>query len=136
MLDMSASAWKIESDDECAAYAMHAKTSETEGLEPRTINEAQKWPDWLQWDEAIMAELKSLKDAHTWDVIPCPPKPTNIVNSKWIFKIKKTATGKINKYKARLVTCGFTQVHGVDYYETYAPVACLSSLCLILTIAA
>lgn len=59
----------------------------------------------------------------------------NIVDSKWVFRIKKNATGEINKYKARLIVCRFTQVHGVDYYDTYTPVAHLSSLCLLLIIA-
>jgi len=77
----------------------------------------------------------SLDEAHTWDVVPWP-KNTNIVSSKWVFKIKRNAAGEIDKYKARLIAQGFTQVLGVDYYETYAPVARLTSLRLILAIAA
>ncbi|KAF8547406.1 hypothetical protein OG21DRAFT_1399226, partial [Imleria badia] len=69
--DVSTGIWDIE-DDETTTYAMHAGISEAKGLEPRTIDEAQQWPDWLQWDEAINAELKSLANAHTWDVVHCP----------------------------------------------------------------
>jgi len=60
----------------------------------------------------------------------------NIVSSKWVFKIKRNAAGEIDKYKAWLVAQGFTQVLGMDYYETYALVARLTSLQLILAIAA
>jgi len=70
-----------------------------------------------------------------FSTIPHLPKGTNFVDSKWIFKIKKNTVGEINKYKARLVAHGFTQVYGVDYYETYTPVACLASLRLILALA-
>ena len=82
---------------------MHAATCDSEALEPRTIAEAQKQADWPQWEEAINAELKSLADAHTWDVVPRPPKGTNVINGKWVFKIKKNAAGEIDKYKAWLV---------------------------------
>jgi hypothetical protein len=132
--DMADGAW--EWDDEDAAYAMLVRTSKAEALEPWTVDEAQKQPNWPRWDEAIRAELKSLDDAHTWDRVPRPPKPTNVVDCKWVFKIKKNSAGEIDKYKARLVARGFTQIHGVDYYETYAPVARLASLRLVLAAAA
>jgi Reverse transcriptase (RNA-dependent DNA polymerase) len=56
------------------------------------------------------------------------PKGRNIVKNKWVFRIKKDDTGKVERYK------GFTQVHGVDYYDTWAPVAKLASICLLLAI--
>ena len=52
-----------------------------------------------------------------------------------MFKIKRDAAGEIDKYKARLVAKGYSQVQGVDYDETYMPVARLSSLCMILAVA-
>ena len=122
-------------EEENIAYAMFAGVSEAEGLEPRTIEEARTRPDWPKWEEAINAELMSLANAHTWDIVERPTN-TNIVSSKWVFKIKKNAAGEIDKYKARLVARGFTQIYGVDYYDTYAPVARLASLRLILAIAA
>ncbi|KIJ09501.1 hypothetical protein PAXINDRAFT_34775, partial [Paxillus involutus ATCC 200175] len=50
------------------------------------------------------------------------------VDCKWVFKIKKNSAGEINKYKAHLVARGFTQVHSIDYYNMYAPVARTTSL--------
>ena len=70
----------------------------------------------------------------TWDVIKCP-KGVNIIGCKWVFKIKQNAASKIDKYKACLVAKGYSQVQGIDYDETYAPVAQLSSLCTVLAIA-
>ena len=57
-----------------------------------------------------------------WDVIKCP-KGVNIIGCKWVFKIKQNAASKIDKYKACLVAKGYSQVQGIDYNETYAPVA-------------
>ena len=131
--DTASGAWGF--DDDKAAYAMVAGITETEALEPTTIEEARRWPDWAKWDEAIKAELRSLDDAHTWDVVERPTK-TNVVSCKWVFKVKKNAAGEVDKYKARLVARGFTQQLGVDYDETYAPVARLASIRLILAIAA
>ena len=62
------------------------------------------------------------------------PRNTNVISCKWVFKIKKNAAGEINKYKACLIVRGFTQQYGIDYDETYAPVAHLASLHLILAI--
>ena len=64
------------------------------------------------------------------------PPDANVVDSKWVFRIKKNAAGEIDKYKARLVARGFTQIYGVDYYEMYAPVARLASFRLLMAIAA
>lgn len=122
-------------EEELTAYAMFVGMSEVEGLEPSTIEDAKMRPDWTRWEDAIGTELKSLDEAHTWDIVPWP-KNTNIVSCKWVFKIKRNAAGEIDKYKAQLVARGFTQVYGVDYYETYAPVARLASLRLILAVAA
>ena len=109
-------------DDDDLVYAMVARVSEAEGLDPSTIDEARARPDWAKWDEAISKELASLEAARMWDVVECP-KGVNIIRCKWVFKIKWNAAGEINKYKARLVAKGYSQVQGVDYDETYAPVA-------------
>ena len=102
------------------------------GLEP-TYEEACKRPDWPKWEEAIQKELVSLEKMGTWHK---RPPETNVVDCRWVLRIKKNTAGEIEKYKARLVTKGFTQIYGVDYYETYAPVARLASFQLLLAIAA
>ena len=112
----------------------HAMASIIEGLEP-SYEEAQKRPDWPKWEEAIKKELESLEKMGTWRLVKRPPG-TNVVDTKWVLKIKKNSAGEIDKYKARLVARGFTQIYGVDYYETYAPVARMTSFRLLLAIAA
>jgi transposase InsO family protein len=121
-------------DCEEVDYAMAAVVESAEGLQP-TYEEARKRPDWPKWQEAIQKELKSLEKMGTYQLVKRPPG-ANIVDSRWVFRIKKNAAGEIDKYKARLVAKGFTQIYGVDYYETYAPVARLTSFRLLLALAA
>ena len=115
-------------------YAMATVLESVEGLQP-TYEEARKRPDWPKWQEAIKVELNSLEKTGTWRLVKRPPN-TNVVDSRWVLRIKKNAAGEVDKYKARLVAKGFTQIYGVDYYETYAPVAKLTSFRLLLAIAA
>jgi len=63
------------------------------------------------------------------------PKGVNVVGSKWVFRAKKDAVGKVVRYKARLVVQGFSQVPGVDYFNTFAPVAQLASIRTVLVFA-
>ena len=116
-------------------YAMAAAIAEAEAMDPKTINEARRRPDWPKWNKAIQAEMDALTKAETWIKVE-RPKDRNVVQSKWVFKIKKDAEGMIERYKARLVAKGFTQVENIDYYETWAPVAKLASIRTILAIAA
>ena len=80
-------------------------------------------------------ELTTLERAGTWVTVP-RPTDKNIVGSKWVFCIKRKADGSVDKYKARLVARGFTQIYGVDYFTTFSPVSKLSSFCTLLAIAA
>ena len=114
--------------------AMATVIQDAEGLMP-TYEEARRRPDWPKWDEAIQKELKSLKDSGTWRLVKRPPD-ANVVDCRWVLRIKKNAAGEIDKYKAQLVARGFTQIYGIDYYETYAPVARLASFRLLMAIAA
>jgi hypothetical protein len=75
-----------------------------------------------------------LRKAGTWTLEHAPPG-ANVIGSKWVFKAKKDASGKVVCHKARLVAQGFSQVEGVDYFDTYAPVARLPSLCTIIAMA-
>jgi hypothetical protein len=62
-----------------------------------------------------------------WDIV-LRPEGKSVVTSKWIYKIKHTADGSIEKYKARFVDRGFPQKEGVDYKETFAPIARYTSI--------
>src|SRR6266850_4173263 len=75
-----------------------------------------------------------LKHTGTWTTILRPHRK-NVVRCKWVFRLKRKADDSIDKYKARLVARGFTQIYGVDYYATYSLVAWLASFHFILTIA-
>ena len=122
--------------EECTdEYAFAAETSGAEALEPRSLAEAQKRPDWPLWEKAIQEELASLKAAETWEVVDAPVG-VNVVGSKWVFRAKKDAAGNVIRYKARLVAQGFSQVPGVDYFDTFAPVARLASIRTVLAFAA
>ena len=115
--------------------SMTAQMSEMEALEPSTLAAAKKSPDWPAWEKVIQEELDTLKAAGTWETV-IPPEGANLVGSKWVFKAKKDAAGVVVRYKARLVAQGFSQVPGVDYFDTFAPVARLASIRTVLAIAA
>jgi hypothetical protein len=80
-------------------------------------------------------KITMLEQAGTWTTISQPPNK-NIVGSKWVFCSKRKADSTIEKYKVCLVVQGFTQKVGVDYFDTFSPVAKLSSFRIILAIAA
>ena len=108
-------------------YALAAEISEAEALEPQTLKEARSHPDWPLWEKAINKELATLKAAGTWELVDIPSN-ANLVGSKWVFRAKKDAARHVVWYKARLIAQGFSQVLGVNYFDTFAPVARLSSI--------
>lgn len=99
--------------------------------DPTTIEEALSRVDKDKWHKAIQEELNALKKNKTWELV----EKANgyCIDSKWIFRIKKEP-GKI-RYKARLVARGFSQIKGVNYNETFAPVIRHSTLRLLLALA-
>ncbi|KAG7557416.1 Zinc finger CCHC-type superfamily [Arabidopsis suecica] len=100
--------------------------------EPSTYNEAK---EFLVWCGAMDDEIGALEGTETWDICTLPPNKISI-GCKWIYKIKYNADGSIERYKARLVAKGYTQQEGVDYTDTFSPVAKQTSVKLILAIAA
>ena len=87
------------------------------------------------WKDAMHEEYQSIMKNDVWDVVP-RPEGKSVVTSKWIYKIKHAADGSIEKYKARFVARGFSQKEGIDYEETFAPVARYSSIRAIMALAA
>ena len=99
--------------------------------EPYTYREAST--DHL-WQIAMKEKLDALSKNHTWDLVTLP-LGKSVVSCKWIYKIKTRFDGSIERYKTRLVAKGFTQEYGIDYEETFAPVACISSVRALLAVA-
>src|SRR5271169_1751073 len=104
--------------------------------EPATVQEAINHPmRGKQWEKAIRDEYESLIKNHTWDLVRRPPGRM-IVTNKFAFKHKKNEIARIIRLKARLVARGFSQIYGIDYLDTYAPVVKLASIRILLAIAA
>ena len=121
--------------DFATEYALVAEISETEALELHTLAETKCCPDWPLWERVIEEELETLCLAGTWELAEAPVR-LNIVSSKWVFRVKKDAAGNVIRYKACLIAQGFLQVPGVNYFDTFAPVAKLAVICSILAMAA
>ena len=95
--------------------------------------EAMMSPDSAKWLEAIKSEIGSMYENKVWALVDLPDDRQAIEN-KWIFKRKTDAVSSVTIYKARLVAKVFRQVQGVDYDETFSPVAMLESVRIMLAI--
>ncbi|SAM85776.1 uncharacterized protein UBRO_20929 [Ustilago bromivora] len=84
------------------------------------IPQAKASPNWLKWEDAINIELDLLINTGTWTIIDLPQGRKPIL-ARWVFKTKRDADNNISKFKAQLVACGYSQVHGVDCHDTYLP---------------
>lgn len=101
-------------------------------IDPVFFHQAIKFPHWI---EAINLELEALEKNRTWEVTTLPPN-RKAIGCKWIFKTKFKADGSVDKYKARLVILGYKQKYGIDYVETFAPVAKMATVRAMLAVAA
>lgn len=103
--------------------------------EPQSYNDAMKTPEKDQWVDAMREEYVSLVKNNTWCLVDLP-KGEPVIDNRWVFKVKMNTDDSIDRFKARLVARGFTQVHGVNYTETFSPVVRFSSIRSILALAA
>lgn len=101
-------------------------------MEPRTYEEANKTKEWRN---AMEEELEALKKNQTWSLVNLPSRKRAIA-LKWVFKTKLKADGTIQKYKARIVAKGYTQEYGVDFEDTFSPVARFETIQVIMSLAA
>jgi hypothetical protein len=106
-------------------------TSVTHTLEPQSYLEACKEECW---QKAMSAELEALAKTGTWVIVDLPPQAKPI-GSKWVYKVKYKADGTIERHKARLVAKGYSQIEWLNYFDTFSPVAKLTTVRTLLALA-
>ncbi|POM72955.1 Integrase catalytic core protein [Phytophthora palmivora] len=94
---------------------------------PKSYEKATTSVDAKEWKKAIASELESLTANKTWELVPRPTHQRPI-GCRWVFALKRNEKEEVIRHKARLVAKGYSQRHGIDYEETYAPVAYLNSI--------
>jgi hypothetical protein len=99
-------------------------------IEPYKIEDALRDLDWVV---AMQEELNNFTRNEVWHLVPCPNQ--NVVGTKWVFRNKQDEHGVVTRNKARHVAKGYSEVEGLDFDETYAPVARLESLSILLAYA-
>ncbi|BBH03624.1 hypothetical protein Prudu_014548 [Prunus dulcis] len=103
-----------------------------------SVSIPQKLQDALdnpRWKEAMDEELRALRKNSTWELVELP-RGKKVVGCKWVFTIKHKADGSVDRYKARLVAKGYTQTYGIDYQDTFALVAKMNTIRVLLSLAA
>ncbi|GJR71189.1 retrotransposon protein, putative, ty1-copia subclass [Tanacetum coccineum] len=114
-----------------------------EGFEPlqeevilvRSYKAAMLDSESNKWIDVMNAEIQSMTNNMVWVLVDLP-HGNKTVRSKWIFKKKTDMDGIVHTYKARLVAKGYTQLYGVDYEETFSPVADIRAIRILISIAA
>jgi hypothetical protein len=89
----------------------------------------------LKWDSAMDEKMAALDANVTWELVALP-KDKKTIGCKWVYKVKHNTDGFVSRYKARLVTKGYAQTYGIDYEETYSPVAKMTTVRAIIAMAA
>ncbi|PRQ42655.1 putative RNA-directed DNA polymerase [Rosa chinensis] len=113
------------------SYALTVNQLSTVAI-PRTVQEALDDP---KWRIAMNEEMEALQKNDTWEIAPLP-QGKKTIGCRWIYTVKLKADGSIDRYKARLVAKGYTQKYGVDYQETFAPVAKINTIRILMSLAA
>jgi hypothetical protein len=99
-------------------------------LEPLKVGEALDDPDWVM---AMQEELNNFTRNEVRSLVERPKQ--NVIGTKWVFRNKQDEHGVVTRNKARLVAQGFTKIEGLDFGETYVPVARLESIHILLAFA-
>ncbi|XP_068639374.1 uncharacterized mitochondrial protein AtMg00820-like [Aristolochia californica] len=100
-------------------YTNAAIAKEENMIESETFEEALQSSEWRT---TMKEEIDALEQNQTWDLVQ-KPKDVKPISCKWVYKIKRRPDGSIKRYKARLVAHGFSQQYGLDYDESFSPVA-------------
>ncbi|CAM8883274.1 unnamed protein product [Rhodiola kirilowii] len=116
----------------CSSQHQHFSMQISELKEPASFNQAHTDPNWMA---AMKKEITALEENNTW-VLTSLPDGKTLVDCKWVYKLKFKSDGTLERYKARLVARGFTQVEGLDYHDTCAPVAKMTTVRCLLAVAA
>ena len=101
-------------------------------VQPSKVDEALEDPNWV---EAMQEELQQFERNEVWELVE-RPSHQSVIGTKWVFRNKTDCDGIITRNKARLVAQGYRQEEGIDYEETFAPVARLEAVRLFLAFAA
>lgn len=125
---------KIRKPDELSLVA-EAYAYVTEDLYPQSYDSTMKSDEAQEWTKAMDDEMFSLAENNTWELVN-PPKGKRIVQNRWVLRVKTTADGTRGRFKARLVAKGYTQKEGIDYDETFSPVARYDTVRAILSVSA
>lgn len=133
----SAVQWPVRSQvgSDTGEYALCLMGQEDVSDDPKTFKEAMSRDDAQLWRAAAQVEYDSLQKAGTYTLVK-RPKHRPVLPCGWVLKTKFGPGGIIIKRKARCVAKGYAQTHGIDYHETYAPVARYSSIRYLLALAA
>lgn len=107
----------------------------TDFKEPDTFSDAINSNQRDSWKQAMDREIEALQENNTWELVVLPAGK-RAISSKWVYKIKTNADGSVDKFKARLVIKGFSQRKGIDYNQTFSPVARTSTIRTVLSVAA
>jgi transposase InsO family protein len=118
-----------------AVQALAVQVQVQRNSEPTNFHDAVSRRDGSMWIEAMHSELQSLEDNNVWELCELPPG-RNVIGTKWVFKVKVDGMNVVERYKARIVAQGFSQVAGLDFEETWAPVVRIESVRVLLAFAA
>ena len=101
---------------------------------PNTYEEAMACDEKDEWVKAMKQEYESLQSNNTWTLVDTP-KDTPVIQSRWIYTKKYNSDGSLQRYKARFVAKGFSQVLGINYSTVFSPTASLALMRIVLTLA-